>query len=322
MSVWPKSYKTAVIFGGTGFVGKALVQRLAKTGITIRIPTRSPKKAESLRPLGNVGQIVPVACNIADNGALEACLAGADIVVNLIGILAEGRGNNFAALQAEFPARLGALAQKAGVQKLLHVSAIGADAASPSLYAQSKAAGENALKEKFPKVSIFRPSIIFGAEDNFFNLFAKMARLSPALPLIGGGHTKFQPVFVGDVADALMAALSNPSSTKQTYDGQTYELGGPAIYSFKQLLQILLKTIGRKKLLLPLPWGLATLQGAILQNLPGQLLTIDQVRLLRTDNIVSGQYKGLADLGITPTALEGIIPTYLAAHKKGGRFGA
>jgi NADH dehydrogenase len=236
-------------------------------------------------------------------------------VVNLVAILHESGKQRFQALQAEGAGRIAEAASRAGLRHMVQVSAIGADAASKSAYARTKAAGEQAVLRAFPQAVILRPSIIFGPEDGFFNRFAKMAMLSPALPLIGGGKTRFQPVYVGDVAAAVARALSLPAA-----QGKTYELAGPRVYSFRQLMEILLAEIGRRRLLLPLPFPIAGLMGAVMQCLPFPQLTLDQVRLLKRDNVASPGALGLADLGITPNGLEGILPTYLDRYRKQGYY--
>ncbi len=307
--------QTITIFGGTGFVGRALVRHLAKSGALIRIPTRNPDKALRLKPCGRVGQIVPIACSLKDKASLQAAIAGSDIVINLVGILYEKGGSGFERLHAALPAQLGEIAAKAGVKQFVHLSAIGAKKESESTYARSKAAGEMGLRKAFPAATILRPSIIFGPDDGFFNLFAEMALFLPALPLIGGGHTKFQPVYVEDVAAAIAAVLKQEQAA-----GKTYELGGPQIYSFKELLVMMLAEIGRPRLLLPLPYPLAMVQAALLSLLPKPLLTQDQVRLLKQDNVVTEGAQSLANLGISPTALELILPTYMDRYRSGGRF--
>jgi NADH dehydrogenase len=251
-----------------------------------------------------------------DAAELAATLQGADVVINLIGILAEGGHASFNEIHTALPGRIASAAKAAGVKTLIQISALGADARSASAYAKSKAAGEEAVRAAFPEATILRPSIVFGPEDKFFNRFAAMALISPALPLIGGGHTKFQPVYVGDVADAIMAA-----ATRADAAGKTYELGGPAIYSFRELMELLLAEMGVKRLLAPLPWGLASFQAGIAERIPGKPLTRDQVELLKVDNVLSGAAPGLTDLGVTPTAVELILPTYLDRFRKGGRTG-
>jgi len=298
------------VFGGSGFVGRHTVRALAKAGWRIRVAVRHPNRAFFLRPLGAVGQIDIIKCDITDPDQVARALHGADAAVNLCGILFQG-GQTFEDLQADGAANVAQAASAAGLGALVHVSALGADSESDSEYAVTKAEGEEAVREAFPKAVILRPSIVFGPEDGFFNKFAAMARFLPALPLIGGGRTRFQPVFVGDVARAIVTGLSRQ-------DGRTYELGGPAVYSFKELLQLILRETGRRRILVPLPFGLAMLKAAFLQILPKPLLTMDQVRLLKKDNVVSPTAPGLAELGITPTSVEAVVPSYLwRFHPKG-----
>ena len=303
------------VFGGSGFIGRTLVKRLAKTGAVIRVPVRNPEHAKLLKPMGDVGQITPFRIDIGSDHEVAAAVAGADAVVNLIGILYERGGSRFDAVHGAAPGRIADAAASSGVRHLVHVSALGADPSSPSAYARSKAAGEAALRTALPEAVILRPGIVFGPEDNFFNRFAGLAQLVPALPLIGGGHTKFQPIYVGDVADAIMAALSDPAAS-----GKTYELGGPTVYSFKQLMLLMLAEIQRHCLLVPIPFGLAMIKAAFLELLPVKLLTRDQVRLLKRDSVVGPGAAGLGELGIAPTALEAILPTYLDRFRPGGRF--
>jgi len=307
---------TAVVFGGGGFIGRHLVRRLGKAGAIVRVPSRHPTRLGYLRTAGVVGQIVPELVGPFDDEELAATIQGADVVINLIGILAEGGANSFDRIHAMLPGRIAAAAAAAGVKRLVHVSAIGADAHSASAYARTKAAGEEAVRAAFPQATIVRPSIVFGPEDKFFNRFAGMALMSPVLPLIGGGDTKFQPVYVGDVADGIMAVLKTPESA-----GKTYEFGGPETYSFKQLMELMLAEIGIKRLLVSLPWGLARFQAGFAQHLPGAPLTPDQVELLKHDNVLSGTAPGLTDLGIQPAAPELMLPTFLDRFRKGGRTG-
>jgi uncharacterized protein YbjT (DUF2867 family) len=307
--------RVVTVFGGSGFIGRTLIKRLAKTGAVIRVPVRNPERAKVLKPMGDVGQITPFRIDIRSAHEIAAAVAGADVVVNLIGILYERGVSRFALAHAEAPGRMAAAAQHAGATRFVHVSAIGADPAAPAAYARSKAAGEAAVRAALPKAVILRPSIVFGPEDDFFNRFAALAQFVPALPLIGGGHTRFQPVYVGDVADAIMVALGDPAT-----DGRTFELGGPRPYSFKALMELMLGEIHRRRLLVPLPFGLAALQAAVLELLPVPLLTRDQVKLLARDNVVGSGALTLRDLGIAPTALEAILPTYLDRFRPGGRF--
>ncbi|OYQ32357.1 complex I NDUFA9 subunit family protein [Niveispirillum lacus] len=296
-----------VVFGGSGFIGRHIVQRLARTGARIIIPSRHPGQVTPLRTAGEVGQIVPIAIDVNDDAAVAAAVAESDAVINLIGILAPSRGNGFEAVQHQAAARIARAAAAAGTRTFVQMSAIGADATSDSAYASSKGAGEAAVRAVFPGAVILRPSIVFGPGDGFFHRFGRMARILPFLPLIGGGHTRFQPVYAGDVADAVMVALNDPTCT-----GRTYELGGPRAYSFKELLDYVRRQAGVPgRWLVTLPFPIATLQATFMELLPGKPLTRDQVRLLRRDNVVSGSLPGLTDLGIMPTALELIVPTYL-----------
>lgn len=304
----------ATVFGGSGFIGRYVVQRLARAGYIVRAAVRDPEAALFLKPMGGVGQVVPVRCDITRPEEVAIALSGAALAVNLVGILFEGRGSRFAAVQAEGAGLVAAAAAAAGVGRLVHVSAIGADSASESAYARSKAEGEAAVLAAFPAASILRPSIVFGPEDGFFNLFATLASLSPVLPLIGGGATRFQPVYVGDVADAVIAALERPEAA-----GRTYELGGPKVYTFRELLAFILAATGRRACLVPVPWRLASLQGWFAEFLPRPPLTRDQVRLLRVDNVTAGKLPGLRELGITPRPVEAIVPAYLARYRRPGR---
>lgn len=306
------------VFGGSGFIGRHVIRRLAKRGARVRAAVRQPNLAGYLKPMGDVGQIEPVQANIRYESSIVQAMRGADRVINLVGILHESGPQKFTKVQAQGAEAIARAAKAAGVRKLVHVSAIGADAASSSLYARSKAAGELAVREHFPTATIMRPSVVFGPEDDFFNRFAMLARMLPALPLIGGGHTLFQPVYVGDVADAIVRALDDPST-----DGKTYELGGPHIYTMRQILEMVLEYTARRRLLLPLPFFVARIQAALLQILPKPLLTVDQVRLLETDNIVPEGALTLKDLGITqPTSAEVVLPTYLYRYRRTGQFEA
>ena len=314
--------RIVTVFGGSGFVGRYLVQRLARHGWIVRVAVRRPDRALFLKPMGAVGQITPMAASLRHDGSVAAAVAGADAVVNLVGIL-YGRGaNSFTAIHVEGAARVARAARAAGAKTFVQMSALGADPGSPAEYGRSKAAGEQAVREVFPEAAIARPSIVFGPEDDFFNRFATLARFSPALPLIGGGRTRFQPVHVGDVADALLRLVEDPATA-----GKTYELGGPRVYSFRELLELMLHEIGRRRLLLSVPFGLASLQAFFLELpsnlvpvLPAPPLTRDQVQMLRRDSVVSGGALTLGDLGIRPAALELIVPGYLGRYRPGGRF--
>jgi NADH dehydrogenase len=307
--------RVITVFGGSGFIGRHLVQRLARRGWLIRVAVRHPDSAQFLKPLGDVGQITPVAASLTHEGSVAAAVTGADAVVNLVGILYERGKQRFDAVHAEGARRVAVAARAAGATRLVQMSAIGADPASPAEYGRSKAAGERAAAAGFPGATIVRPSIVFGPEDGFFNRFAAMARLSPVLPLVGGGRTRFQPVYVGDVADAMAQMVDDP-----VHQGRIYELGGPRVYSFKELLELTLAVIHRKRLLLPLPFWAASLQATFLELLPVPPLTRDQVRLLERDNVVAPGALGLAEFGIAPTAAELIIPTYLDVYRPGGRY--
>jgi uncharacterized protein YbjT (DUF2867 family) len=301
--------KAITIFGGSGFVGRHLVRRLAKLGATIRVPTRHPERANFLKPMGDVGQIVLETWDLGAPQVLERLIGESTYVVNLIGILAARRRGEFEAVQGRLPGLIGTAAREAGAARLVHVSAIGADRNSSSAYARSKAEGEEAARAAFPESVVVRPSVIFGPEDEFFNRFARMAMISPALPLIGGGRTRFQPVYVGDVADAIVAALREDGAA-----GRTYELGGPKVYSFRELMELTLRFLNRRRALVGLPYGLAALQARFLQLLPEPPLTVDQVELLKRDNVVAPGALTLRDLGVEPTPLEVVVPAYLQAY--------
>ena len=307
--------RVATVFGASGFLGRYVVGRLARENWVVRAAVRHPKRASFLKPLGDVGQVTPIHAPIQDGDLVAGAVEGADAVVNLVGILFERGRQTFKDVHAEGAATVARAAQTAGVRDLVQVSAIGADIRAAADYARSKGAAEMAVRSSFPDSVVLRPSIVFGPEDDFFNRFAAMARLSPALPLIGGGETRFQPVFVGNVADAVVAALSDPGCR-----GKVYELGGPEVYSFEALMQLLLKQIRRRRLLLPLPFALASLQAAFLELLPVPPLTRDQVRLLRSDNVVSEGALTLADLGVEATHPDLILPAYLQRYCPGGRF--
>ena len=308
--------RTATVFGGSGFIGRYIVKRLANAGYTVRVAVRDPEAAHFLQPMGNVGQIVRLPVAVQDDEAVRWALDGADVAVNLVGIMHEtGGAQTFEQVQAQAPARIARAANDAGVKRFVQLSALGADAESPSIYARTKAQGERAVLEAFPDAAVLRPSIVVGPEDSFFNRFARMATLSPVIPLIGGGTTRFQPVYAGDVADAAMAAL-----TRADAKGRIHELGGPRIYTFKQLMELMLQQIRRKRLLLPIPFALAEIQARILELLPSPPLTRDQLRLLKVDNVVSGEQPTFADLDLSPQAIEAVLPRYMDVYRPGGRF--
>ena len=318
----------ATVFGGSGFLGRYMVQRLAEAGTRVLVGVRRPELAGFLRTMGDVGQIVPVAANIRDEASIAAALRGSDVVVNLVGVLYERGRQTFDAVHHQGAAAIARQAAAAGVRQLVQISAIGADSGSDSAYAQSKGQGEDAVREAFPGAIILRPSIVFGPEDDFFNRFAAMTPFSLALPLIGGGHTRFQPVYVCDFAAAVARVIGD-----QSCNGRTFELGGPRVYSFRELLETILAVIRRKRLLVPVPFRLANAIAAIIEFglclpammvpafVPAPPLTRDQVLLLHHDNVVGEGADGFAALGIETTGLEAILPTYLARYRRaGGQF--
>jgi NADH dehydrogenase len=308
--------KVATVFGGSGFIGRYIVKRLASQGWVVRVAVRDTQKALFLQPYGNVGQIARMPVPIQDEESVREAVNGADAVFNTIGLLFEpGGAQTFDEVQVNGPERIARLSAECGVKRLIHISAIGADKESDSVYARTKALGEEAVLKHMPHATVLRPSIVIGQEDGFMNFFAQMARISPALPLIGGGKTRFQPVYVGDVADAAMVCLGE-SKTK----GKTYELGGPKVYTFKQLMELLLKEIRRKRLLLPIPFDVARIQARFAEYLPKPPLTRDQVTLLKYDNVVQKGALSFKTLGMEPQAIEAILPTYLIRYRPGGRF--
>lgn len=316
--------RLAVVFGGSGFLGRNVVRELAKRGWRVRVAVRRPHLAQDLKPMGVVGQIQLAQCNIRYRPSIAEALKGADAVVNLVGILSQNGPQTFDALQSAGAGAVAELASAAGAKTLVHVSSIGADAGSDSLYARSKAEGERAVRAAFPTATILRPSIVFGPEDGFFNKFASMALFSPALPLIGGGATRLQPVYVDDVADAICEALIRPEVA-----GRTYELGGPRIYTFRTLMQLLLAEIGRKRLLVPVPFALAPLVG-VAGEIVGAApffdppVTRDQIRMLKADNVVGASREEavgtITDLGIEPVTVESVLPSYMVRFRKYGQF--
>jgi len=312
------SDRLVTIFGGSGFLGRHLVRALCRRGYRIRVAVRRPDLAGYLQPLGRVGQVHAVQANLRYPASVKAAARDADIVVNLVGILFERGKQRFSAVQAEGPGLVAEAAAQHGA-RLVHVSAIGADPGSDAAYARTKALGEQAVWSAAPHATIFRPSIMFGPEDAFFNRFAAMARLSPALPLIGGGATRFQPVFVGDAAEAIAQAVDGNAR-----EGMTYELGGPDIHTFRQLMAFILVTIERRRLLLPMPFAIAEFLGRLLQFLPSPPLTPDQVRLLKRDNVVSEEAKRdgrtLQGLGIEPHSIAVIVPSYLWRFRRSGQY--
>jgi uncharacterized protein YbjT (DUF2867 family) len=304
--------KRVTVFGGSGLIGRHVVRRLAQRGDVVTVVARHD--APFLQPMGDVGQIVILLGSVSDEALVERALTQADAVVNLVGILAESGRQRFDALQHRAAATIAETAAALGVAQMVQLSAIGADPDARSRYARTKGLGERAVQAAFPGATILRPSIVFGPEDRFFNRFAEMARIAHVVPLIGGGATRYQPVYVGDVADAVLAALGRPAAA-----GKTYELGGPEVLSFRRLMEIMLDEIGRPHgLLVSLPFPLARLLATLAQFVPGAPLTPDQVLLLRSDNIVGAEALGLPDLGVAPTLLGQVLPSYLARYRQGG----
>ena len=315
--------KLAVVFGGSGFIGRNVVRELAKRGWRIRVAVRRPHLAQFLRPMGAVGQIQLKQANIRHRPSVADALDGADAVVNVVGILHQDGPQRFDTVQSGGAATIAQLSAEAGIENFVQISAIGADANSDSDYARTKGEAEDAVRQAIPSATILRPSVVFGQEDQFFNKFAAMAMISPALPLIGGGETKFQPIYVDDVADAVCEALARSEARSKVF-----ELGGPRIYSFKELLELMLRETGRKRILAPLPFPIASLMG-LAGQIAGVLpfvtppLTSDQVKLLKSDNVIdtSGNVGVLADLGVDePHAVEAIIPAYLEPYRRYGQF--
>ncbi len=322
------SNQLVTVFGGSGFVGRHLVRALARRGYRIRVAVRRPDLAQFLQPIGNVGQIHAVQANLRYPESVARAVEGADAVVNLVGILFEDGRQTFDSVQAEGARAVADAVAAAGITRFVQMSAIGADAASDAAYGRTKAAGERAALDAVPAAVITRPSIVFGPEDGFFNRFAMLARLSPAIPLVGDGATRFQPVFVGDVAEAIAMAVDGKAKP-----GTIYELGGPEVKTFRELVSYVLAVTGRKRVLLPLPFAAARVQARVLEALkfasfgllPEEfLLTRDQVNLLEHDNVVSDaavvEGRTLAGLGIQPETIEAIVPSYLSRYRRMGQF--
>lgn len=314
--------KLVTIYGGSGFVGRYIARRMAQAGWRVRVAVRRPNEAMHVKPYGVVGQVEPVFCNIRDDASVRAVLTGADAVINCVGTFDRKGRNSFQAIQKEGASRIARLAAEEGVAQLVHISAIGADLESDSAYAQSKAQGEAGVIENFPNAVILRPSIIFGAEDQFFNRFAGMTRFGPILPVVGA-ETKFQPVYVDDVAQAaVLGAMGKAESG-------IYELGGPEVATFRQLIQQMLTVIRRRRLIVNIPFGIASMMGGVMDLIqtvtlglvPAQI-TSDQVKSLRVDNVVAPGARGFADLGITPFAVEAVLPDYLWRFRPAGQYEA
>jgi uncharacterized protein YbjT (DUF2867 family) len=309
------------VFGGSGFLGRYTVRALAKAGYRVRVGVRRPNLGNYLVPMGQVGQVQVVKANIANAEQVASVIRGADAVINLVGIMQQGGRQRFQRIHRDAAEALAKAAMNAGVQTFVHVSALGASQSSASLYARTKAEGELRVREAFPAATIFRPSLLFGPEDNFFNRFAGLARMwpfVPALPLIGGGKTKFQPVYVGDAAAAIEKAVVDPAAAR----GRTYELCGPTVYTFRQLMELMLHETYRKIPLAPVPFGLASFGASLASLTPWAPLTPDQVRLLKSDNVMTKGALGPLDLGIEPDSVEAILPTYIWRFRPQGQFQA
>lgn len=306
------------VFGGSGFIGTQIVRALARRGARVRVAVRQPHLAHEMRLMGDVGQVEVVQANVRDAASVARAVEGADAVINLVGLLYETGRQTFEAVHVDAARTLAQAAAAAGA-RFVQMSALGADPASTARYARTKADGEAAVREVLPSAVILRPSIVFGPGDDFFNKFGEMAVVSPFLPLIGGGQTRFQPVYVGDVARAAASVALDPQ-----HAGRTFELGGPGVFTFREILDLIQKETGRQRLYAPLPFPLAGLVGTLCSPLAltpvPPPLTADQVELLKTDNVVSGQAPGLSDLGITPETVEAVLPTYLYRFRKGGQF--
>jgi NADH dehydrogenase len=304
--------RVAAVFGGSGFIGRYVVKRLAHQGYVVRVAVRDPGSALFLKPTGAVGQVVPLYASVTNEATVRRAVEGADVAINLVGILAEGGSATFQSVHAEGAERIARLASASGAARLVQMSAIGADPASPSRYGASKGAAEQAVLAAFPSATILRPSLVFGIEDKFFNRFGEMARLFPFMPVIAGG-TRMQPVYVCDVADAVMAALARPDAC-----GRTYELGGPRVWTFREILAFILAQTRRDRRLVEIPMRVAGFQARIMQYLPGKPLTPDQLLMLAKDNVVAPGAAALSDLGIMATPAELIVPAYLSRFQPGG----
>lgn len=310
------------VFGGSGFVGRYITHRLARAGWRVRVAVRRPNEALYVRPYGEVGQVEPILCNVRDEASTRRVIEGADAVVNCVGILQETKFQSFEDVHVDAPDLIARLSAEAGVSKLVHISALGADAGAESAYSETKAEGDALVLKSMPDAVILRPSVMFGSEDRFFNLMAELSRLSPVLPLFGA-DTKFQPVFVNDVALAVEAAVTGDVA------GGIYELGGPRVATLRELAKIAMETAGRRRILVNVPFGIARLQAwslELIEKLSGGLVpamvTRDQLKMLHVDNVVNEGAAGFAELGITPTAMESVLDSYLYFYRANGQFTA
>lgn len=314
------NYTVATVFGGTGFIGRHIVRELAARGVIVKVATRIPERAYFLKPYGRVGQIVPVTCRYDSQDSLAQAVKGSDLVVNCVGILYErGRKRRFKSAHVDFPAAIARACSEEGVLRFVHISSLGCDKAQ-SAYAKSKLEGEKAVLSNFPRATILRPSVVFGTEDRFFNMFAKLSRYFPFLPLIGGGRTKIQPVYVGDVAEAALTCLYAVGEGGDCVEGEIFELGGPEVLTFREVYEKLFYHTGRRRCLVRIPWGLAKVQAWFMSFFPDPLLTPDQVETLKTDTVVSSSMKGFEELGVRVHSLDSILPGYLETFRSGGRL--
>jgi len=308
--------KIIAVFGGGGFIGKHLMRHLTKLDYRVKVATRNPYLKGYLKPLGSPGQIELFKTNIFNAEDVKQVLKDCDIAINLVGILYENRKQKFNQVHVNFPYLLSNLCNELGIKNLIHISALGVEKISNSKYIQSKLEGEKCIKENFKSSVILRPSVVFGPEDKFFNTFASIAQFFPIIPLIGGGKTKFAPIYVGDLSRAIVKTLE-----LKNFDQRIYELGGPENYSFKELMEILLFEIKKKRLLLKIPFNFAKFQSYFLQMMPNPILTPDQVEMLKYNNIISGNYPTLKDLGISGKNLRNVLPKYIYRFREGGQFG-
>lgn len=307
--------RRATVFGGSGFIGRQIVQRLAKKGVVVRVAVRDPGAALFLKPMGLVGQIAPVYADVRSEKSVAAAVEGVDAVVNAVSLGVETRRNRFADVHVRGARNVARCTETAGIRRLAHLSGIGADPNSDSAYVAARGHGDAAVRENCAAATLLKPSVVFGPGDYFFSTLAAMARISPALPLFGGGTAKLQPVYAGDVADAAVKALETPASA-----GETYELGGPAVYTYRELMELLLKLVNRRRMLVTVPERAALVMARFASLLPRPPLTRDMVKLAVADNVVAPGAKGFADFGIAPTSVELILPTYMDRYRRGGRW--